>query len=141
MKALGILINLIHDSEDAEMVISNHGNSLLSAMVTLLQEDPSNEIREQVLCVFVNLSSSSKRGRDLLVGCDELMRCTSYVLVRMHVHTPSHVTLSHPPPSPYTPSHISHALTLSTHIASHPSHDHPPPPPPPPQPTKINTTI
>ena len=104
MKALGILINLIHDSEDAEMVIGNYGNSLLSAMVMLLQENPSNEIREQVLCVFVNLSTSSKRGRDLLVGCDDLMRCISGVLVRTFAHTlTSH--LSHVlNPSPHTPS-------------------------------------
>ncbi|XP_064388728.1 armadillo repeat-containing protein 8-like isoform X2 [Halichondria panicea] len=80
MKALGILINIIHDSDDAESAVFNHGSGLLAAMVTLLTDNPSNEIREQVLCVLVNVCNLSVKGRDLLTGSEDIMRCISGLL-------------------------------------------------------------
>ena len=81
MKALGILINIIHDSDDAESAVFNHGSGLLAAMVTLLTDNPSNEIHEQVLCVLVNVCNLSVKGRDLLTGSEDIMRCISGLLV------------------------------------------------------------
>ena len=85
MKALGMLVNIIHDPDSAESVICTHGKSLLAAMEALLKENPSSDIQEQVLCVLVNVSSSSEKGRNLLIGSDDVMRSVSGVLVRASV--------------------------------------------------------
>ena len=85
MKALGMLANVIHDPDGAESAICSHGKSLLAAMETLLKENPSSDVQEQVLCVLVNVCSSLEKGRNLLIGSDDVMRSVSGVLVRASV--------------------------------------------------------
>lgn len=83
MKALGILVNIIHSPSNIEQTVYNQGSNIVSAMVSLLTENPSDEIREQVLCVLVNFCSLSVKGCDLLTASDNIMRCLSELLVSM----------------------------------------------------------
>lgn len=81
MKALGILVNIFHDSESAESAMCNHGSGLLTTVVAVLTSNPPCEVQEQVMCVLINMCTASVKGCDLLIGSDDLMRCIYKLLV------------------------------------------------------------
>ena len=47
--------------QEADSVMSEHGQTILNCFVTLLQHDPSNEIKEQVNCYFMVHISAADR--------------------------------------------------------------------------------
>ena len=82
MKALGLLVNLTQDGEETESLMVDHGAALLGILVSLLQDDSSEERSDQVVCLLVNLSGcSAEKVKDILAGCDDLMRAAARILV------------------------------------------------------------
>ena len=87
IKALGLLVNLMQNKDESNSLMSNHGNSVVGTMVSLFQANPTNEITEQLICVLVNIASSSSQSGDVILHCGELLRCVEGVMVRTHTHT------------------------------------------------------
>ena len=82
MKALGLLINLTQDGEETESLMVDHGAALLGILVSLLQDSSNEEMSDQVVCLLVNLSGCSvEKVKDILAGCDDLMRAAARILV------------------------------------------------------------
>ena len=82
MKALGILVNLTQDGEEAESLMVDHGAALLGILVSLLQDTFREDKLDQVVCLLVNLSGCSvEKVKDILTGCDDLMRAVARILV------------------------------------------------------------
>ena len=82
MKALGLLINLTQDGEEAECLMMDHGATLLGILVNLLQDSTKEEMSDQVVCLLVNLGGCSvEKVKDILTGCDDLMRAAARILV------------------------------------------------------------
>jgi hypothetical protein len=108
MKALGLLVNLTQDGEETESLMVDHGAALLGILVSLLQDDSSEEKSDQVVCLLVNLSGCSvEKVKDILAGCDDLMRAAARILVSLlHCKLPLVFLLLLPPP-------LSPSLSLS----------------------------
>ena len=82
MKALGMLINLTQDGEETESLMVDHGAALLGILVSLLQDNSNEEKSDQVVCLLGNLSGCSvEKVKDILAGCDDLMRAVARILV------------------------------------------------------------
>lgn len=82
MKALGMLINLTQDVDETESVMVDHGAALLGILVSLLQDNSNEDKCDQVVCLLVNLSAcSAEKVKDILAGCDDLMKAVVEILV------------------------------------------------------------
>ena len=91
-------------------MLSEHGHVVMSNLISLLHHHPNDSITEQVekkgslmyvpiltvfllilvvqvMCVLINISSTSAKSRDDVINCNEIIQALASVLVSHCKHT------------------------------------------------------
>lgn len=80
MKTLGLLRNLLTNKSHIDVIMSNHGKQIMSAIILILEGDHSSDVKEQALCILGNIADGNEAKDCIMSNEDILKKLTSYMI-------------------------------------------------------------
>ncbi|KAI7695713.1 Armadillo repeat-containing protein 8 [Sarcoptes scabiei] len=80
MKTLGLLRNLLSTKPHIDSIMQLHGKQIMPAVILILEGEHSWEVKEQALCILVNIADGIKAKEFIMSNEDVLKKLTSYLL-------------------------------------------------------------
>ncbi|KAF2344235.1 Armadillo-type fold, partial [Trinorchestia longiramus] len=72
-KTLGLLRNLLSPKQHIDSIMSSNSNAVLQIIIWLLEGSLCAEVKEQALCVLVNIANGEK-SKEVLIGNDDILK-------------------------------------------------------------------
>lgn len=80
MKTLGLLRNLLSTKPHIDLIMQQHGKQIMQAVILILEGEHSWEVKEQALCILVNIADGNKAKEFIMSNEDVLNKLISYLL-------------------------------------------------------------
>uniref|UniRef100_A0AAX7SNV5 Armadillo repeat-containing protein 8 n=1 Tax=Astatotilapia calliptera TaxID=8154 RepID=A0AAX7SNV5_ASTCA len=84
MKTLGLLRNLLSQRAHIDQVMSSHGKQIMQAVTLILEAEHSIEVKEQTLCILVNIADGNT-AKDLIMTNDDMLQKIKYYMGHSNV--------------------------------------------------------
>ncbi|OTF77687.1 hypothetical protein BLA29_000927 [Euroglyphus maynei] len=80
MKTLGLLRNLLSTKPHIDLIMQQHGKQIMQAVILILEGEHPWEVKEQALCILVNIADGNKAKEFIMSNEDVLNKLISYLL-------------------------------------------------------------